>query len=71
MLRYFNFEPSFKTMMVSCSRIQTEITIPLITMPFSDVFRPFGRPVYRFGRQNSGGQIKLFLFSVVLQQKLR
>ena len=38
------------------------------------VFRPFGRPVYRFGHPNYGAQktiliIKSFIFSVVFQQK--
>ena len=37
----------------------------------SDVFRLFGRPVYRFGHLNSGSQkhFSSFLFSVVFQQK--
>ena len=38
------------------------------------VFRPFGRPVYRFGHPNYGAQKTLFIkesfiFSVVFQQK--
>ena len=35
----------------------------------SEVFRPFGRPVYRFGRPISGAQKALFHFRIGLEDK--
>ena len=56
-------ETKTKTKKHSATRNATTLTlyeIDIIISFVSDVFRPFGRPVYRFGYPNSGAQKTLF-----------
>ena len=63
---------SWCRMLFSKNRINLRFQVYSQKITYSDVFRPFGRPVYRFGRPNSNAPkntFRVFFFQLYFNKK--